>query len=251
MRERGRSERPALPPLLILPDGDWTKPELRKRLQWERLRRAGNGTTISVKLSTWRDGGGMLWTPGTSRALAAEEEDIDGDFAVATVNLRQGDEARSPTSPSSTRRPRRQGHDEGHQGQGDGRRRGVRCRRSGGLGMSRTNLFRPNSTRSTTRATCSSARAGAYAGEEVDRVHMVRQFGFHSNAPAGSHGIGIAAPASAVDRVSSGWRAPSIGQRRPSLARPRSTTPTARDLDRREGDAGRARQAACDRGRGA
>ncbi|GJD65179.1 phage baseplate assembly protein [Methylobacterium frigidaeris] len=79
-------------PLLVIPEGDWTKKELKKRLQWERLRRAGNGTTISVKLSTWRDEGGQLWTPGLLMAVVNDPEDVDGDFSVSSVNFRQGDE---------------------------------------------------------------------------------------------------------------------------------------------------------------
>jgi phage gp45-like len=31
-----------------------------------------------------------------------------------------------------------------------------------------------------------------YAGEEFTGVHLVRQFGFHSVAPSGAHGIGLA-----------------------------------------------------------
>ena len=78
-------------PLLIIPEGDWTKKELKKRLRWERLRRASFGTTIKVKVSTWRDEAGLLWTPGYLMAIVNEEEDIDGDYALSSVNLRQGE----------------------------------------------------------------------------------------------------------------------------------------------------------------
>jgi len=79
-------------PLLVLPEGDWSKTELKKRLRWERLRRAGNGTTIRVKVATWRDEAGMIWTPGCLMAIVNEPEDIDGDYTLSTVNFRQDDE---------------------------------------------------------------------------------------------------------------------------------------------------------------
>ncbi|GJD51080.1 hypothetical protein OPKNFCMD_3831 [Methylobacterium crusticola] len=76
-------------PLLIIPEGDWTKKELKKRLRWERLRRAAYGTTITVKVSTWRDEAGQLWTPGHLMAIQVDPEDVDSDFALSTVNFRQ------------------------------------------------------------------------------------------------------------------------------------------------------------------
>ena len=79
-------------PLLIIPEGDWTKKELQTRLRWERLRRASFGTTISVKVATWRDEAGELWEPGRLMAIVCEPEDIDGDYTLQTANLRQGGE---------------------------------------------------------------------------------------------------------------------------------------------------------------
>lgn len=79
-------------PLLIIPEGDWTKKELKKRLRWERLRRASFGTTITVVVATWRDEAGLLWEPGRLMAIVNEPEDIDGDYALSTANLRQGAE---------------------------------------------------------------------------------------------------------------------------------------------------------------
>lgn len=79
-------------PRLIIPEGDWTKKELKKRLRWERLRRASFGTTISVKVSTWRDAAGELWEPGRLMAIVNEPEDIDGDYTLQTANFRQGGE---------------------------------------------------------------------------------------------------------------------------------------------------------------
>lgn len=79
-------------PLLVIPEGDWTKKEFKKRLRWERLRRAAYGTTITVRVSTWRDAAGELWEPGRIMAIVNEPEDIDGDYLLSTANFRQGDE---------------------------------------------------------------------------------------------------------------------------------------------------------------
>ena len=79
-------------PLLIVPEGDWSKKELKKRLRWERLRRASFGTTITVKVSTWRDDAGKLWEPGLLMAIVNDPEDIDSDFLLSSVNFRQGND---------------------------------------------------------------------------------------------------------------------------------------------------------------
>lgn len=77
-------------PLMILPEGDWSKKELKKRLKWERLRRASFGTTITVTVSAWRDGAGELWEPGRLMALECGPEDIAADYMLQSVNFRQG-----------------------------------------------------------------------------------------------------------------------------------------------------------------
>ncbi|GJD65180.1 phage baseplate assembly protein domain-containing protein [Methylobacterium frigidaeris] len=57
--------------------------------------------------------------------------------------------------------------------------------------MSRTNLFRAELDKVYDDGELQLGKGRGYAGEEMDRVHLVRQFGFHSHAPKGSHGIGI------------------------------------------------------------
>ena len=76
--------------LEILLEGDAPKKELKKRARWERLRRSGNGTTITATVSTWRDDAGQLWEPSRLMAIVIEEEDIDGDYTLSTVQFRQG-----------------------------------------------------------------------------------------------------------------------------------------------------------------
>jgi prophage tail gpP-like protein len=38
---------------------------LERRARWEAARRAGRGTSVSVRADSWRDVGGTLWTPNT------------------------------------------------------------------------------------------------------------------------------------------------------------------------------------------
>ena len=58
--------------------------------------------------------------------------------------------------------------------------------------MSRTNLFRAELKETDDRGELQLGSGYGYAGEELDKVHVVRQHGLASHAPKGSHGIGIA-----------------------------------------------------------
>lgn len=58
--------------------------------------------------------------------------------------------------------------------------------------MNRTNLFRAELSETNDDGAMQLGRGRGYAGEEVDKVHVVRQHGLASHAPKGSHGIGIA-----------------------------------------------------------
>lgn len=58
--------------------------------------------------------------------------------------------------------------------------------------MSRTNLFRTELTGVDDSGEMQLGSGYGYAGEDLDKVHVVRQHGLASRAPKGSHGIGIA-----------------------------------------------------------
>jgi len=58
--------------------------------------------------------------------------------------------------------------------------------------VSRTNLFRTELTGVDDTGEMQTGSGYGYAGEEVDKVQIVRQHGLASHAPKGSHGIGIA-----------------------------------------------------------
>lgn len=56
----------------------------------------------------------------------------------------------------------------------------------------RTNLFRAELSETDDRGELQTGKGYGFAGEELDKVHIVRQHGLASHAPKGSHGIGIA-----------------------------------------------------------
>ena len=58
--------------------------------------------------------------------------------------------------------------------------------------MSRSRIFRAELAETDDRGDLQLGKAYGYAGEELDKVHIVRQHGLASHAPKGSHGIGLA-----------------------------------------------------------
>lgn len=58
--------------------------------------------------------------------------------------------------------------------------------------MSRTNIFRAELSEINDKGEMQLGRGTGYAGEDLDKVHVVRQHGLASHAPKGSHGIGLA-----------------------------------------------------------
>ena len=56
----------------------------------------------------------------------------------------------------------------------------------------RSSLFRTEISQIDDEGDLQVGRALGYSGEELDRVHIVRQHGLASHAPKGSHGIGVA-----------------------------------------------------------
>lgn len=76
-------------PLLVIAEGDYTVQDLKKRAQWERLRAAGHGISVTARVSRWRDDDGALWDPGRLMAVDVPSEDIDQDLTLSTVKFRQ------------------------------------------------------------------------------------------------------------------------------------------------------------------
>ena len=77
-------------PHVVHHEGDHVRKELKRRADWEMLRRSGSGIAISVKVATWRDEGGQLWAPGNLVAVQWGAEEIDQDLAIKSVTFNQG-----------------------------------------------------------------------------------------------------------------------------------------------------------------
>ena len=76
-------------PLIVHHEGDHVDKELKRRADWEMLRRSGAGISIQVKVATWRDEAGKLWEPTHLVAVQWGDEEIDQDLAIATVVFNQ------------------------------------------------------------------------------------------------------------------------------------------------------------------
>lgn len=76
-------------PYLLFNEGSHTSKELKRRAEWEGLRRSGSGVSCTAKVSTWRDDGGKLWEPGKLVAVKIPSEDLDTDLAISTVSFQQ------------------------------------------------------------------------------------------------------------------------------------------------------------------
>lgn len=76
-------------PAIVHHEGDHVNRELKRRAEWEQLRRSGSGISIAVKVATWRDEGGKLWEPGNLVAVRWEDEEISQDLAISTVVFNQ------------------------------------------------------------------------------------------------------------------------------------------------------------------
>jgi prophage tail gpP-like protein len=76
-------------PLIVFLEGDGTEQDLKTRAQWERLRRQGQGTSIPIRVSTWRDEAGEIWEPGRLMALVLPSERVDQDMTLSSVTFTQ------------------------------------------------------------------------------------------------------------------------------------------------------------------
>ena len=76
-------------PALVIAEGDHTVKDLKRRAEWERLRRAGYGMQITFCVSRWRDDGSEFWDPGRLMAIRIPSEDVDQDLTLSTVKYSQ------------------------------------------------------------------------------------------------------------------------------------------------------------------
>ena len=83
--EKGDRHRPGL----VIAEGDHTLKDLKRRAEWERLRRAGYGMQVTPIVTRWRDESGSFWEPGRLMANKVPSEDVDQDLTLSTAKFRQ------------------------------------------------------------------------------------------------------------------------------------------------------------------
>lgn len=76
-------------PIIVFQEGDGTEKDLKRRAEWERLRRSGFGTTVTVSVASWRDDAGLLWEPGRLVAVELPTERLQQDLTLSTVTFTQ------------------------------------------------------------------------------------------------------------------------------------------------------------------
>lgn len=76
-------------PLIVFPEGEVGRRELRRRAEHERNRAAAAGVTLSVEWAGWRAPDGLLWDPPRLVRVTFPSEEIDGDYALKRVVFKQ------------------------------------------------------------------------------------------------------------------------------------------------------------------
>jgi prophage tail gpP-like protein len=76
-------------PQAVYVEGDRHPNMLKRRAGWQHLR-SFEGNAIQLRVSRWRDEGGLIWEPGRLMALQVPSEELDVDFTLSEVTLRQG-----------------------------------------------------------------------------------------------------------------------------------------------------------------
>ena len=92
LRQEERAEDPSVEryrPEILFNEGSDTSKELKRRAEWQKLRRSGSGVSASPHVATWRDEAGKLWEPGNLVACRVPSEDLDQDLALKSVTFVQ------------------------------------------------------------------------------------------------------------------------------------------------------------------
>lgn len=76
-------------PLIIVSDGQGTKPELELRAQWERNVRAGRSRRYTYEVNGWQRDEGGLWQPNERIVVNDPMFDLSGELLIASVSYRR------------------------------------------------------------------------------------------------------------------------------------------------------------------
>lgn len=85
-------------PLIIVSDGQGSKPELEMRAKWERNVRAGRSRRYTYEVNGWQKTEGGLWQPNERISVQDPIFDIEGELLIASVAFKQSHPGGSTTS---------------------------------------------------------------------------------------------------------------------------------------------------------
>lgn len=78
-------------PLIIVSEGQGSKPELELRADWERNVRAGRSRKLFYEWNGVRDDAGRLWQPNTLVAVDDPGFNVSGDLLIASVSIKRSE----------------------------------------------------------------------------------------------------------------------------------------------------------------
>lgn len=85
-------------PLILVSDGQGTKPELELRAKWERNVRAGRSRRYTYEVNGWQRTEGGLWQPNERITVEDPIFDISGEMLIASVSFKQASPGGSTTT---------------------------------------------------------------------------------------------------------------------------------------------------------
>jgi prophage tail gpP-like protein len=78
-------------PLVVLGETAADAETLRERVRWQALRRAGDGTRMTITVQGWRQPDGRLWTAGQMVPVRSSWLAVNDDLCIVAVEFRLSD----------------------------------------------------------------------------------------------------------------------------------------------------------------
>ena len=78
-------------------DGDHDNESVKKRAEYEAKRRAAQGLSVTLKMSTWSDNNGKLWQVLNKHHVSIPVDQVDTELMIESVQFDLGPETRSAT----------------------------------------------------------------------------------------------------------------------------------------------------------
>jgi len=106
---------PRYRPLVMVHDGETDKTRAGAKAKGRRDRGAGNGLSATITTPSWRDDGGVLWTPGYRVWVESEFADVTQDMLLESVDFAQDGDGGGTCAQLRLVDPRAHGGDKGKQ----------------------------------------------------------------------------------------------------------------------------------------